>query len=170
MTAPTLETGRLRLRSMRVEDLDDYAAVWADPGVTRYTSGRPLSREEVWARLLRYLGHWAALGYGFWAVEEKSTGEFLGEVGIAQFHRGIEPPLTLPEAGWILAAKAHGRGYGTEAVRAAVAWAEGRFGSPHLTCIIHPENVPSLRVAAKCGFREVRRAIYKDHPLIVFER
>jgi RimJ/RimL family protein N-acetyltransferase len=170
MHIPTLETARLRLRAHRVEDLNDFAALWADPAVTRYTSGKPLTREEVWARLLRYIGHWELMGYGFWAIEEPGSGQILGEVGVAEFQRGIEPALTLPEAGWILAGRAHGKGYGTEAVRAAVEWAETRFGSRGLTCIIHPENQPSLRLAAKCGFHEVRRAVYKDHPLIVFER
>ena len=170
MTIPTVETDRLRLRAHRTEDLDLYAALWSEPAVIRFTSGRPLTREEVWSRLLRYVGHWTLFGFGFWAVEEKASGEVIGEVGVAEFERGIEPRLTHPEAGWILTARAHGKGYGTEAVRAAVTWTEGRLGSPHLMCIVHPDNGPSIRVAEKCGFRELRRCLYKDQPLIVFLR
>src|SRR5579872_1679471 len=157
MNIPGLETGRLRLRAHRVEDLDACAAMWADPAVTRYLSVQPLTREDVWARLLRYAGHWSLMGYGFWAVEEKSSGAFVGDIGIAEFHREISPRLELPEAGWILAANAQGKGYATEALQAVVAWSQRR-----LTCLIHPDNAASFRVAAKCGFQEVRRAQYKN--------
>ena len=170
MTAPTIETERLRLRAHRAGDLADCAALWGDPETTRYLSAQPLTREEVWARLQRYAGHWSLMGYGFWAVEEKSSGEFVGDVGIAEFEREIDPRLEQPEAGWILARRVHGRGYATEAVCAAIGWAEIHFGSGQLVCLIHPENAASLRVAAKCGFREVRRAQYKNHDTIVMER
>jgi RimJ/RimL family protein N-acetyltransferase len=65
---PLLETDRLLLRGHRPEDLDDCKALWGDPDVTRHIGGRPFSGEEVWTRLLRYVGHWCWLGYGFWAV------------------------------------------------------------------------------------------------------
>ena len=119
MNVPTVETERLRLRGHRIDDLDGCAALWAEPAVIGYTSGRPLNREEVWARLLRYLGHWTLFGFGFWAVEEKSSGETIGEVGVAEFERGLEPRLVYPEAGWILSRRAQGKGYGTEAVQVA---------------------------------------------------
>ena len=61
---PVIETARLRMRAHRVEDLDICAAMWADPEVVRYIGARPYLREEVWARLLRYAGHWALLRYG----------------------------------------------------------------------------------------------------------
>ncbi len=170
MTIPTLETERLRMRGHRLEDLEHCVSLWSDPVVTRYTSGRPLTREEVWARLLRYIGHWTLLGYGFWVVEEKATGNFVGEVGVAEFERDMESPLDRPEAGWVLAGDAHGKGYATEAVLAAIAWGKTRFESPHLMCLIHPENLASIRIAGKCGFHELRRSNYKDHPVIVMGR
>jgi RimJ/RimL family protein N-acetyltransferase len=71
---PVIETARTIVRGFRLSDFDAHAAMWADPAVTRFTAGRkPLVREEAWARYLRYAGLWAVLGYGFWAVEEKTT-------------------------------------------------------------------------------------------------
>jgi RimJ/RimL family protein N-acetyltransferase len=70
---PVIETERLNMRGHRMEDFSDCAAMWADAGVTRYIGGKPFSREEVWARMLRYVGHWSWLGFGYWAIEEKST-------------------------------------------------------------------------------------------------
>jgi RimJ/RimL family protein N-acetyltransferase len=138
--------------------------------VTRHF-GRTFTGEESWTRLMRYVGHWALLGFGYWIVEEKPSGRFVGEVGFADLRRDITPPLgDTPEIGWVLAASAQGKGFATEAARAAIAWGETNFGRRRTTCIVHPENLPSIRVAEKCGYGEVRRATYKGQPTIVFER
>jgi len=168
---PVIETERLKLRGHRVDDFDDCAAMWADPAVTRYIGGKPSTGEEVWARLLRYVGHWSLLGFGYWAIEDRATGRFIGELGFADFKRSIEPPIgDVPELGWALASSMHGKGYATEAVRAAVAWGEAHFVPAHTVCIIDPENRPSIRVAEKCGYREFRRTTYKGKPTIMFMR
>jgi RimJ/RimL family protein N-acetyltransferase len=145
--------------------------MWADPDVTRYIGGQPSTEEESWNRFLRYIGHWALLGFGHWVVEEKATGAFAGEIGFADCRRNMEPSLNgTPEAGWVLVARSQGKGYATEAVRAAVAWGDEHFGSSRTACIIHPENQPSIRVAEKCGYREFQLATYKGHPTKVFIR
>jgi RimJ/RimL family protein N-acetyltransferase len=167
---PVIETERLRLRPHRLDDFADCAAMWSDPQVVRYI-GNPVTREEAWARLLRYIGHWALLGFGLWAVEERESGAYVGDVGFANFQRQIEPALPdVPEAGWVLAARTHGKGYATEAVRVALTWGETRFGGSRTMCLIHPENAASIRVAEKCGYREFHRTVYKQQPAILFER
>ena len=168
---PELETDRLRMRGHRVADLASCAALWSDPIVTRFIGGRPSTVEEAWARLLRYVGHWALLGHGFWVVEDKATGEYVGEVGIGEFMREIEPRIEgRPEVGWVVASRHHGKGYATEAVRAALTWGETRFGKRRFACIIAPENAASLNVAAKTGFREAARTTYKGEPTVVLYR
>ncbi len=165
-----LETPRLRLRPHRLDDFPALAAIWADPIVVRHFGGKPFSQEDVWTRLLRYTGHWALLNYGYWAVEEKSTNLFIGDIGFADYHRDIHPPLDCPEIGWVLASQSHGKGYATEAVRAALAWADTTRGWPQTCCIIHPDNTPSIRVAEKCGYRKTLRTEYKSQPSILFTR
>lgn len=158
---PVIETQRLILRGHRLEDLVHSAAMWADPVVTRYTTGQPLTLEECWARLLRYVGHWNLLGFGYWVAVEKATGTFIGEIGFADFKRDMQPSLNgLPESGWILASHSHGKGYATEALRAAVKWGDQHFSLP-TACIINPENIASVHVALKCGYGDVKPAIYK---------
>jgi RimJ/RimL family protein N-acetyltransferase len=137
-TIPTLETDRLRLRAQTLADFPAYCALWADPIVTRYTVGKPCTAEETWSRLLRNAGHWSMLGFGTWLVEEKSTADFVGEVGLFDYHRNIDPPLTSPEIGWVLSPAKHGRGYATEAVHALLNWARDRFTSSEIACIISP--------------------------------
>lgn len=168
---PRVQTERLVLRGHRLDDFEACCAMWGDAEVARYIGGKAFAREEVWMRLLRYVGHWALLGYGFWVLEEKASGRFVGEVGLGDFMRELDPPLGRePEAGWVLASWAHRRGFATEAVRAVLAWADANLGAPRTVCLISPENAPSLRVAEKCGYREFRRAIYKGKPTILLER
>jgi RimJ/RimL family protein N-acetyltransferase len=168
-SAPTLETERLTLRGYRAEDLDEALAMWGDPQVTRYLGAKPFGREEVWARLLRYLGHWSVAGYGFWQLRERATGRFVGDCGLADFKRDLAFSFDgAPEAGWVLATWSHGRGYATEAMTAVLAWSTAAH--PRTVCLIKPENTASLRVAAKCGYRELARAEYKAAQVIVFER
>jgi RimJ/RimL family protein N-acetyltransferase len=168
---PSLETERLTLRGPRLEDFEDAFAMWGDPRVFRYISGKPTTREEMWARLLRYVGHWALMGYGFWVVREKSTGRFVGEVGLADFRRDIELSFGgAREAGWVLSPGAHGQGFATEAVSAALKWTDSQFGPQRVVCIIDPENEASLKVAHKCGFHELARGTYKGGPTVLLER
>ncbi len=146
------------------------AAMWADPIVVRYFGGKPVPREDSWSRLLRYAGHWALLDFGYWAVEEKSTGLFIGEVGFADYHRDIYPPLQFPEIGWVLASAVHGKGYATEAVLAVNDWGDAHFSVERTCCIIHPDNAASIRVALKSGYHEKLRTEFKGQPTTIFER
>ena len=171
MKVPRLETERLVLRAHRVEDFPNCVALWSDPVVTRFISGVPQTLEESWSRLLRYAGHWLLLGFGYWVVEEKATGNFLGEVGFADMKRAIEPPLgNTPEAGWVFAPSAHGKGFALEAVQAMHVWGAKNFQTPNSACLIAPENEPSLRLAAKMGYRETARSLYRGIPAIIFYR
>jgi RimJ/RimL family protein N-acetyltransferase len=168
---PVIETGRLILREQRLEDFYPYAEMWAHPDVTRFTTGKPLSREDAWAKFARMSGFWALSGYGFWALEEKASGAFIGQAGLADFRRDIEPSLDgKPEFGWGLTPAAQGKGYATEAISAALDWAQRTLPARTYCCIIDPANEPSIRVADRCGFERRCEAIYKNTPIAVFER
>lgn len=168
---PPLETERLVLRGHRAEDFLDCTAMWGDPEVTRFIGGRAFPRDEVWTKLLRYVGHWAVSGFGYWVLEDKRTGRFVGEVGFADFKREMQPSIEgTPETGWVLSPWAHGRGLATEAVRAALAWGRTHLPSQRTVCLISPENLASIRVAEKCGYREFHRTTYKGQPTLLFER
>jgi len=157
------------MRGYRLDDFKNCAAMWADPIVVRYIGGKPFAEEEVWAKMLRYVGHWSLVGFGYWAIEEKASGDYVGEIGFADFKRDIKPSLKdLPELGWVLTSRVHRRGYATEAVRAALDWGAGRFGAARTACLIHPENLASIRVAEKCGYQEFQRTTYKQQPAIIF--
>lgn len=171
MEIPVLETERLILRGHRLDDFDALAAMWADPAVVRHIGGKPSTREESWARLLRYAGHWSLLGFGFWAVELKDSAAFIGDVGLADWQRDGMPSLGgLPEGGWVFSSAAHGRGLASEALAAALAWSDRHLAGQATTCMIDVDNAASVRVARKAGYREFERSSFKGSPVLLFRR
>jgi RimJ/RimL family protein N-acetyltransferase len=170
-TAPTLETERTLLRAHRIEDLDAYASLWADPVVTRFIGGKPRSREESWNRILRYAGMWQLVGYGLWAVEDRATGELVGEAGFHEMKRDIVPAFEgTPEAGWVFAPAVHGRGFASEVVGRMHDWAKTRPEFGRTVCIIAPENAASLALARKFDYREQTRTTYHGDATVLLER
>jgi len=144
--------------------------MWADPAVTLHI-GSPSTRLQTWARMRGYVGLWEFLGFGYWAIEEKATARFIGELGFADFKREIAASMqATPELGWALAADAHGRGFATEAVRAATAWGDVNLRSERTVCLISAQNLASIRVAEKCGFRRFDAATAGNAELLFFER
>lgn len=145
---PTLETERLILRAHRAEDFEPFAAMMAEPAVARFITltGQPQTRDESWRILAALIGGWTLRGFGMWAVEERATGRYLGRVGPWQ-------PEGWPgfEIGWGLSGAAQGKGYATEAARAAIDWSRATLGVGRILHIIHPDNIPSQRVAQRLG-------------------
>jgi RimJ/RimL family protein N-acetyltransferase len=168
---PVLETERLILRGHTLDDFPAYAAMWADPVVTRFIGGTPLSEEESWGKFVRASGQWALMGFGFWSVVERQSGRRIGELGFLEGRRDIAPSFAgTPECGWAFVPSVHGKGFATEALRAALNWGDRHFGKRRIACIIAPENAPSLKLAAKFGFCEAYRTTYKSQPTIVLFR
>ncbi|MGE0044390.1 MAG: GNAT family N-acetyltransferase [Hyphomonadaceae bacterium] len=167
MSAPVLETERLILRGHVRDDYDAELALWNDAGVRRnLLAGAEARPDEVWSRLLRYMGHWAAMNWGYWAIVERKSGRFIGECGFADFKRGLG--VDLPEAGWAIRDDASGKGYAREAMRTALAWADERFGATF--CIIAADNVRSIKLAQKLGFEIGERIAFKDAETLVCRR
>lgn len=167
---PVVETERLRLRGHALADFEKSAALWALEGTTRFIGGKPSTREESWGRFVRYPGQWALLGYGYWLIEDKATGAYLGEGGWLRGEREFEPKLDAPEQGWALRPEAQGKGYALEAARAMLDWAEPHFGRRDFVCIIDPDNVPSHSLAAKLGYKEFARTLYKENEVVLLRR
>lgn len=171
MAIPSIETERLILRGYAPDDFEAFAAMWADPDVVHFIGGRTFSREQSWQRFLARAGAWQHMGFGFFAVFEKASGNLVGEAGFHEARRIIEPPLEGSlEAGWALMPSAQGWGYATEAMRAAIDWAVETYPGRRMTCLINVDNLASMRVAARLGFSEFARTLYADDKVALFER
>jgi RimJ/RimL family protein N-acetyltransferase len=171
-TAPVIETARLRLRAHVRDDFEACSAMWGDAEVARFIGGSPSTPQESWFRMLRYAGFWSLLGYGYWAVTDRVTGNYLGDAGFADFHRGLPELAGFPEIGWALVPSAWGRGIATEVVQAVVAWGDESLSQrvSEVRCIIDSGNVASRRVAAKAGFVALGEAALGESAVSVFSR
>ncbi|MBV9989998.1 MAG: GNAT family N-acetyltransferase [Alphaproteobacteria bacterium] len=150
-----------------------HAADRADPLVMRHLGkGDTLDAEEAFKGFLSMAGHWALMGYGVWQIEEKETGRRIGVTGFSEKKRPPEHPASgAPEMGWSLSSSAHGKGYASEAVAAALVWARGHFGpGARVVAVISTGNDASVKVAQKNGFRQFATASRYGLGRFVFER
>lgn len=165
-----IQTTRLRLGRHRQVDVEPRIAMTSEPVVTRFLGG-PQTPEENCNLLQRRAGHWTPLDHGILVVEERASGRYAGEVGLCAFRRDLGSDFDgAPEAAWMIASWAAGQGFASEAMVALVAWHEERFGTGRKVCVVDPDNLASLRVAWKLGFRSFRENFYKDHRVILHER
>lgn len=144
---PDLDTERLRLRAPRLDDLDGYARMYADPDVMRFLeNGVPLDRAAAFRSMALHLGHWQLRGYGQWTLQERTTGAFVGRAGLWQPEGwpGLEVGWTLDRAFW-------GHGYATEAGRAAIDYAFNVLQADEVISLIRPGNTASIKVAERLG-------------------
>lgn len=150
METPTIETPRLILRGFRPEDFEPFCAQMADESFCRFITRerRALGPAECWSRLCAVAGNWQLRGHGNFAVEEKASGAFIGHVGPWE-------PYGWPafEIGWAIFPAAQGRGYAAEAAAASFRFAHDVLGKDEAIHLIHPDNLPSERVARSMGAR-----------------
>jgi RimJ/RimL family protein N-acetyltransferase len=145
---PVLQTDRLTLRGYRATDVDAlFAMADGDDVVAPFMTYNvaPL-HEACWRSVALWIGHWALRGFGMWAVEERASGAFIGRIGLWE-------PEGWPgtEVGWMLGRAWWGRGYATEAARAAMDWGFEHLPVDELVSLIQPDNAASIAVAEKLG-------------------
>lgn len=171
MSAPVLQTERLLLRIHEVADLPAVHRLGSDPKVVSQIGIPPQDRETCWRRLLMYRGMWQTLDFGYWAITDRQSGEFLGEAGFADFQRDLQPDIIgLPEAGWALLPAASGKGIATEAVRCMQQWLQQNSRLRRSVCLISPDNHASINVATKCGFQHFAETTYRGSASLLFEQ
>jgi RimJ/RimL family protein N-acetyltransferase len=156
-----IETERLRLRPMDMDDLDELVALHADPEVTRFI--RPLDRAAAEERLRGDESEWRQRNHGLLAMLERGDGAFLGRCGLKYW-----PQFDETELGWALRREAWGQGYATEAARACLEWGFAELDVPYLTAMINPENVRSIKVAERLGLAPMREGSLLGDPVVVY--
>jgi RimJ/RimL family protein N-acetyltransferase len=157
-----IETDRLRLRIFRADDLDNLAALLADPDVMRYVEdGQPKDREVAEKALTSIIAHWERHGFGRWAVEERSTGQFVGFGGLRSLHGTPEVVYHMAPASW-------GKGYATELGRAALDFGFNVRGFDRVVAIAKPDNAASVHVMEKLGMKFQQRTSYYDIEVVEY--
>ena len=160
-TIPTLTTERLTLRAPRLEDFEPYAAYFASARAELERGRR--DRAGAWKEFSAVAGQWLLRGYGGFSIEERTTGGYLGEVGV--FHEDSYPE---PELGWMVVAAAEGRGIAHEAALAVRRWAYRTLGLTTLVSYIDPANARSIRLAKRLGATRDDTALCPDPGDLVY--
>jgi RimJ/RimL family protein N-acetyltransferase len=163
MTAcPTLVTERLILRPLEETDLDAYTELFTQPEV-RDALHLPdtYSRRDAWLGMAQWRGQWELRGSGQFAVEERSTGVFVGRAGLHRPEVDDWPGL---EVGWTLHPRSWGNGYATEAGACSIAYAFEVMGVDEVFSVILPENRRSQAVAGRLGLTLFEERVLSSYP------
>jgi [ribosomal protein S5]-alanine N-acetyltransferase len=159
---PILVTERLIMRPFRAEDLDPLFAIMSTEEV-RASLHLPddLTRAAAWGALTSFAGLWELRGVGQWALEERSSGRFVGRAGL-YWRTELEWPGV--EVGWMLDPSTWGQGYATEAGDRSVRYGFEEVGEDTLFSVILPENVRSEAVARRLGFAPWEERVLSHFP------
>src|SRR4051794_1505550 len=163
---PFIETTRLILRPWRSSDIVANTEMLSDPDTARFItpdSKAVTSELGRWRNAVVIAGHWALHGFTMFAVEEKSSGRFIGRVG----------PWSPPgwpgfEVGWGIAKEYRGKGYAVEAARASIDWVFAIFETDEIIHCIDLTNKPSQAVAQRLGARRDREVDLFGQPAEVW--
>jgi RimJ/RimL family protein N-acetyltransferase len=145
-------TSRLELLPIDEDVTEALAGVFAKPEVWMFPFGRGFSRSETEEFVAAQAGHWRTLGFGLWALVERSLGKTIG-------YAGLSVPTFLPEVlpavevGWRLDPEASGHGYASEAATAALEQAFTTLGLAEVLSLPQVDNPPSVRVAERLGMQ-----------------
>jgi RimJ/RimL family protein N-acetyltransferase len=158
----SIETERLRLRMFRASDIDNLAALFADPDVMRYVgNGEPADRAEAEKALASIIAHWERHGFGRWAIEDKTTGEFVG-------YGGLRSLSGMPEVVYHFAKRHWGKGFATEMARACLRYGFVQRGFERIVAIAKPGNAASIHVMQKLGMHFEQQTSYYDIEVVEY--
>lgn len=167
MTEPNvIETERLALRLLTLDDLDALAAIYRDKDVRKYFPEGTLTREQTKEELEWIINvYYGQYGFGLWATTHKETNEFIGRCGLLPWTIDGSPEV---EVAYLLAKAYWGQGLGTEAAQAILAYGFERLRLSRLICLIDPANEASVKVAMKIGMRLEREAEIEGDLTLVY--
>lgn len=161
-----LETKRLILRHLVMDDLDELYALYRDPEITRYIPDAPRSREEAQEELEWHMhGHPRHPELGLWATIHKESGKFIGRCGLLPWEidsqQEVEVAYTIARAYWR-------QGLGSEAAQAILQYGFEKLNLSRLICLVDEENIASQKVAEKMGMRFEKESRDETGPFWVY--
>lgn len=146
-----LETERLILRHLTLEDLEDLYKLYQDPEIRRYFPEGMLTLEETREELEWHMnGHPRHPELGLWATVHKETGKFIGRCGLLPWE--IDGTLEV-EIAYLIDKSFWGQGLATEAAAGILKYGFEKLNLPRLICLIDPDNIASQKVAERIGMK-----------------
>lgn len=151
-----IATNRLILRPLRREDFEPYARIMGAREVGYwFPKGDGYTREESEKSLNAILKHWDKHDFGIWGIVDKANGALIGRCGLNMIDETSEV-----EVDFVLAPNSWGRGYATEAAKAALAYGFQKLKLQNIIGLAKPENTASRRVIEKIGMQFKRNTEY----------
>lgn len=160
-----LETERLTIRELEMDDLDFVAAMLSDPETMRFWP-RPFNRDEAEAWIERHQGRYLDHGYGYWVVVRKADGYPIGQAGLLHQEFGARIEVGL---GYILHRPFWGQGYAFEAATACLDHGFRVLGLERIVALIRPENLASIRLAERLKLVRTGSTTFSDLAHDVYE-
>ena len=160
-----LESARLRFEPMQDAHYDGLRLLNSDPAVMRFISGQPETAEETRAAIARVAARWQMLGYSWWSLIERDSGELIGAGCIQHLEQNTTNPH---EIGWRLRPDRWGRGYAIEAAERMARFAFADLDAPLLCAICDPANTPSRRVMDKLGMMYRGEEVWHGEPAATY--
>ncbi|HIP23250.1 MAG TPA: N-acetyltransferase [Rhodobacteraceae bacterium] len=158
-----LETPRLRLTPIGARHLQGLSALNADAAVMAHFPD-VMTHVQSAAHLARMQAHWAAHGFGLFALHHKETKAFLGFTGLT--HPGYKTPFTpCVEVGWRLHRAAWGQGYALEAAHACLNWGFGTLALSEIVSFTARQNRPSIALMQRLKMQRAPREDF-EHPML----
>lgn len=163
-----LETKRLILRPLTMDDLDALFALYRDPEIRKYFPEGTLTYEETKEELEWIIDvYYGKYGFGLWATIHKETGEFIGRCGLLPWTIDGRSEV---EVAYLLAKEYWGQGLGTEVAQAILQYGFEQLNLSRLICMADPENQASRRVAEKMGMTLEREEEIEGYPTALYSR
>jgi ribosomal-protein-alanine N-acetyltransferase len=156
MNIQVIATPRLVLRGLTRADTDSLQSILNDPEVLHFfPNPEPPGWERVQKIIDQQLIHWQEHGYGWWAVELRSSQELIGWAGL-QFL----PDTSETEVAYLLGKAYWGQGFATEAARASMKFGFETLKLNSIVAVVHPANKASIRVIEKLGMTFIDHTYY----------
>jgi len=145
-----IETDRLIIRPFEERDISSSYKMNLDPEVSKYTGdGGVVSKTEIERRIKEHVfGDYKIYGFGRFAVELKSTGEFIGFTGLKYLDDMDEVDI-----GFRFMSQYWGKGYATESALPCIEYGFKTLGLKSIIGLVLPENKGSINVLKKLGFK-----------------
>jgi len=165
---PILETKRLLLRTLTMDDLDELYTLYKDANVRKYFPEGTLTYEETKEELEWIIDvYYGQYGYGLWATIYKETGDFIGRCGLLPWT--IEERQEV-EVAYLFAEKYWRQGLGTEVAQAIARYGFEQLQLPRLICMMYEENIGSVKVAEKMGMTFEKTMVDEKGPYLLYSR
>lgn len=161
-----LETENLIIREISLDDLDSLYKIYADGDITRFIENLYDRDEEIEFTEAYIKNMYAFYGYGLWVVLLKETGQLIGRIGLS--NREVNGKTEV-ELGYVVGVPYQKKGYAYEACSAIIGFAKNKLGLDKLNIFTVKENIPSVNLARKLGFKKSADVMINGKEHLYFE-